>query len=129
MHLLIIEARFYDDLADELLKGAAAAIKRAGGTHEVVTVPGALEIPGALAMAVRSMKAGRGGYDGFVLLGCIIRGETGHYDIVANESARGMPKGYDGTGEPSLAVEVALFCDPSGELPRAGFKGSSMGSG
>jgi 6,7-dimethyl-8-ribityllumazine synthase len=89
-HLLIIEARFYDDLADELLRGAVAAIEHAGATYERVTVPGALEIPAAIAMALEAMEDGRRPYDGFVCLGCVIRGETGHYDIVAGESARAI---------------------------------------
>ena len=85
-HLLIVEARFYNDLADELVRGAEAALKRAGATHDLVTVPGALEIPAAVAMAV----AGPARYDGYVALGCVIRGETTHYDTVAGESARGL---------------------------------------
>lgn len=85
MHVLIVEARFYDDLLDELLKGATAALERAGATHEVVTVPGALEIPGAIAMAAET-----GRYDAYVALGVVIRGETTHYEIVSNESARGI---------------------------------------
>lgn len=84
-HLLIVEARFYDDLADELLRGATAALERAGATFDKVTVPGALEIPAAVAMA-----AGTKRYDGYVALGCVIRGETTHYDTVAEESARGL---------------------------------------
>jgi 6,7-dimethyl-8-ribityllumazine synthase len=86
LHLLIVEARFYDDIADELLAGATAAIEKAGGTFETVTVPGALEIPSAIAMALASPKK----FDGYVALGCVIRGETTHYDTVANESARGL---------------------------------------
>ena len=85
-HLLVVEARFYDDIADELLRGATAAIERAGATFERVTVPGALEIPAAVAMAVTSSKK----FDGYVALGCVIRGETTHYDTVANESARAL---------------------------------------
>jgi 6,7-dimethyl-8-ribityllumazine synthase len=85
-HLLVVEARFYDDIADELLAGATAAIERAGATFERVTVPGALEIPAAVAMAVASAKK----FDGYVALGCVIRGETTHYDTVANESARAL---------------------------------------
>ena len=84
-HLLIIEARFYGDLADELARGAIREIESAGASFERVSVPGVLEIPAALAYAVD-----HGGYDGFVLLGCVIRGETGHYDIVAIESARAV---------------------------------------
>lgn len=82
--VLIIDSRFYEDLADELLRGAVAAIDEAGGRHERITVPGALEIPAALAMVLRGRKK----YDAFVALGCVIRGETTHYDIVAGESAR-----------------------------------------
>lgn len=85
-HLLVVEARFYDDIADELLRGATAAIERAGATFERVTVPGALEIPAAVAMAVTSGKK----FDGYVALGCVIRGQTTHYDTVANESARAL---------------------------------------
>jgi len=87
-HLLIIEARFYGEISDELLKGAVAALDRAGASYERISVPGALEIPAALAMAVAAVKAGRVRFDGYVLLGCVIRGETTHYDIVAGESAR-----------------------------------------
>jgi 6,7-dimethyl-8-ribityllumazine synthase len=83
-HLLIVEARFYDDIADALLNGAKAALRDA--TFDVVTVPGALEIPAAIAMAMK----GSTHYDGYVALGCVIRGETTHYDTVANESARGL---------------------------------------
>jgi 6,7-dimethyl-8-ribityllumazine synthase len=85
-HLLVIEARFYDDIADEMLAGATAAIERAGGTWERVTVPGALEIPAALTMALAGPKR----FDGYVALGCVIRGETAHFDIVSNESARAL---------------------------------------
>jgi 6,7-dimethyl-8-ribityllumazine synthase len=85
-HLLVIEARFYDDIADEMLAGATAAIERVGGTWERVTVPGALEIPAALALAISGPKR----FDGYVALGCVIRGETAHFDIVAKESARAL---------------------------------------
>ena len=88
LHVLILEARFYDDIADELARGAIAALDRAAATHDRVSVPGALELPAALAMAVQ----GGGGYDGYVILGCVIRGETTHYDIVANESAHGVAR-------------------------------------
>ena len=85
MHVLIVEARFYDDLLDELGKGARAELDKAGATREVLTVPGALEIPGAIAMAADS-----GRFDAYVALGVVIRGETTHYEIVSNESARGI---------------------------------------
>jgi 6,7-dimethyl-8-ribityllumazine synthase len=83
--ILIVEARFYDHLNDMLLAGARAAIEAAGHSHETVTVPGALEVPGAIALA---METGR--YDAYVALGVVIRGETYHFEIVSNESARGI---------------------------------------
>jgi 6,7-dimethyl-8-ribityllumazine synthase len=89
-HLLIVEARFYDDMADALLEGATEALKAADATWDVVTVPGALEIPAAIAMALDGADEGGTKYDGFVALGMIIRGETYHFDIVANESARAL---------------------------------------
>ncbi len=82
---LIVEARFYDHLNDMLIAGAKAALKAAGQQFEVITVPGALEIPGAIALAEQS-----GAYDGFVAIGVVIRGETYHFEIVAGESARGI---------------------------------------
>lgn len=83
--ILIVEARFYAHLNDMLIAGARAAIEAAGHTHETVTVPGALEIPGAVALAVEN-----GRYDGFVAIGVVIRGETYHFEIVAGESARAL---------------------------------------
>ncbi|UIP05843.1 6,7-dimethyl-8-ribityllumazine synthase [Erythrobacter sp. SDW2] len=82
---LIVEARFYDHLNDMLVAGASAALEAAGHEVEVVTVPGALEVPGTIAMAAESDR-----YDGFVALGVVIRGETYHFEIVAGESARGI---------------------------------------
>ena len=84
-NFLIIEARFYDHLNDLLIEGARAALKVAGHKVEVITVPGALEIPGAIALAEQS-----GQYEGFVAIGVVIRGETYHFEIVAGESARGI---------------------------------------
>ena len=100
-HLLIIEARFYDDLADALLDGAKAALDEAGATYDVVTVPGALEIPAVISFALDGAEEGGTDYDGFVALGTIIRGETYHFDIVANESSRGL---MDLAIEESLAI-------------------------
>jgi 6,7-dimethyl-8-ribityllumazine synthase len=88
--ILIVEARFYADISDALLAGAAAVLKKQNVEYDTVTVPGALEIPGAIAMASASGHAAGATYDGFVALGCVIRGETTHYDTVANESARGL---------------------------------------
>ena len=84
-HILIAEARFYAHLNDMLLDGARSAIEAAGHSHETITVPGALELPGALSLAADSGK-----YDAFVALGVVIRGETWHFEIVAGESARGL---------------------------------------
>lgn len=82
---LIVEARFYDHLNDMLVAGAKAALQAAGHQAEVLTVPGALEIPGAIALAEESEK-----YEGYVAIGVVIRGETYHFEIVAGESARGI---------------------------------------
>ncbi len=84
-HILIVEARFYGAIADAQLAGAMAALAAAGATHDVLTVPGALEIPAAIAFA-----DSRGVYDGYVALGCVIRGETYHFEVVAGESARAI---------------------------------------
>ena len=97
-HVLIVEARFYEDIANEMVKGAETALKQAGVTWERIAVPGAFEIPAAVSLAAES-----GLFDGFVALGCVIRGETTHYDYVCQESARklqdlaadaGLPIGY-----------------------------------
>jgi 6,7-dimethyl-8-ribityllumazine synthase len=100
-HILIIEARFYPELTDEMARGAIAEIEAAGGTYERMEVPGVLEIPAAVVYALRAMKVtgGQTYYDGFVTLGCVIRGETAHFDIVAFESARALM---------DLSVEHAL---------------------
>ena len=91
-HVLIVEARFYADIADEMMKGAVQALESAGATHERLSVPGAFEIPALIAMALEAQRAdpARRPYDGFVALGCVIRGETTHYDYVCGESARGL---------------------------------------
>jgi 6,7-dimethyl-8-ribityllumazine synthase len=83
---LIVEARFYAGIADALLQGATEALKAAGAEWEVVTVPGALEIPGAIAFTLEGDEE----YDGYIALGCVIRGETTHYEIVSGESARAL---------------------------------------
>jgi len=97
-HILIVEARFYGDLADEMAAGAIASLDRAGASYERIAVPGTFEIPAAIGFAAKS-----GLFDGYVALGCVIRGETTHYDYICQESARalqdfatvdGLPIGY-----------------------------------
>ena len=100
-HVLVIEARFHDDLADALLDGATSALTEAGATFDVVTVPGSLEIPAVISFALDGAEAGGTDYDGFVALGTIIRGDTYHFDIVANESSRAL---MDLAVDESLAI-------------------------
>ena len=88
--ILIVEARFYDDIAEALLAGAAKALNEAGAQYDVVSVPGSLEIPTAIAIALDAAARRRRPYDGVVALGCVIRGDTIHFDIVAHQSARGL---------------------------------------
>ena len=118
---LIVEARFYPHLNDMLLAGARRAIEEAGHKHETLTVPGALEVPGAIALMARS-----GRYCAFVGLGVVIRGETYHFEIVSNESARGLMdltlQGY-AIGNGILTVEneaqAVARCDPA-QLDKGG---------
>ncbi len=84
-HLLIVAANFYPDITDKLISGAEETLKKAGATYETVMVPGALEIAPAIGFAVENNT-----YDGFIALGCVIRGETFHFEIVCEESARGL---------------------------------------
>jgi 6,7-dimethyl-8-ribityllumazine synthase len=113
--ILIVEARFYPHLNDMLLAGARAAIEAAGHDHETITVPGALEIPGAIALAAKS-----GRYCGFVALGIVMRGETYHFEVGSNESARALMdltlEGY-AIGNGILTVEdeaqAIVRADPS----------------
>jgi 6,7-dimethyl-8-ribityllumazine synthase len=119
--VLLVEARFYPHLNDMLLHGARRAIEAAGHKHETLTVPGALEIPGAIALAARS-----GRYCAFVGVGVVIRGETYHFEVVSNESARGLMdltlQGY-AIGNGVLTVEneqqAIARCDPA-QLDKGG---------
>ena len=92
--ILIIEARFYDKISDLLLAGAKARLDEADANYDVITVPGALEIPAVIKFA-------KDKYDGFVALGCVIRGETYHFEVVSNESARGIT-------DLSIAYDLAI---------------------
>ena len=118
---LIVEARFYAHLNDMLLDGARTALQEAGHDYEVVTVPGALEVPAAIAMAVET-----GDYDAFVALGVVIRGETYHFEVVSNESARAiMALTLDGIpiGNGILTVEneaQAIVRADAGQLDKGG---------
>jgi len=89
VRILVVESGYYKDIADALLAGARRALDAAKASYDVVTVPGALEIPQAVVIALDGAR-GANTYDGVVALGCVIRGETSHYDIVAGESARGL---------------------------------------
>ena len=88
--ILLVEARFYDDIADALLAGAMKALTEAQADVERISVPGSLEIPGAIAIALDAAQKKRRPYDGVVALGCVIRGDTIHFDIVSHQSARGL---------------------------------------
>src|SRR5271155_4260082 len=87
---LIVEARFYDDIQDALLEGAVAELRAAGVTHDVITVPGALEIPAAIAIALEAAEKVGKPYDAAIALGCVIRGDTIHFEIVSTESSRAL---------------------------------------
>jgi len=90
VRILIVEARFYEDIADALLVGATRVLKQAGAAYERVSVPGSLEVAPAIAIAVDAAERSGRPYDGAVALGCVIRGETLHFEIVAQESARAL---------------------------------------
>jgi 6,7-dimethyl-8-ribityllumazine synthase len=88
--ILIVEARFYEAIADALLAGATRALEQAQATFDRISVPGSLEIPTAIALALDAARRRRRPYDGAVALGCVIRGETIHFEIVSHQSARGL---------------------------------------
>jgi 6,7-dimethyl-8-ribityllumazine synthase len=126
--LLIVVAPFYRDIADALIAGARAALDAAGADHETVEVPGALEIPTAIRLASRS-----GDFDGYVALGCVIRGETTHYETVCSDSSRGLTLlGLQGLciGNGILTVEnhaqAAVRADPGGQDKGGGAADAAM---
>ena len=111
--VLIVVAPYYKDIADQLIAGAQAALEAAGASHELVEVPGALEVPSAIALAHRLSN-----FDGYVALGCVIRGETTHYETVCNDSSRGLPVlGLQGCaiGNGILTVENRAQADARAE--------------
>jgi 6,7-dimethyl-8-ribityllumazine synthase len=107
---LIIDSRFYEDLSDELVRGAIAEIDSIGGTYRRVSVPGVFEIPAGIRLAVRSMElvsaAAHNRFDGYIALGCVIRGETDHYEHVSRESLRGV---NDLAMQYSIAVGMGIL--------------------
>jgi 6,7-dimethyl-8-ribityllumazine synthase len=109
-YLLIIDSRFYEDLSDELVRGAIAKIDSIGGTYRRVSVPGVFEIPAGIRLAVRSMElvsaAAHNRFDGYIALGCVIRGETDHYEHVSRESLRGV---NDLAMQYSIAVGMGIL--------------------
>jgi len=126
--LLIVVAPYYKDIADNLVAGARATAKQAGAHVDLIEVPGALEIPTAIAMAARMAD-----YDGFVALGCVIRGETTHYDTVCNDSSRGLTLlGLEGIciGNGILTVEnysqAAVRADPDDQNKGGGAAAAAL---
>lgn len=126
--ILIVVAPYYKDIADNLIAGARAEIEAVGGTHDTVEVPGALEIPTAIGMAGRLAN-----YDGYVALGCVIRGETTHYDTVCNDSSRGITLlGLSGhcVGNGILTVEnreqAEVRADPDGQNKGGGAAAAAL---
>ncbi|MCP1169197.1 6,7-dimethyl-8-ribityllumazine synthase [Limimaricola litoreus] len=126
--ILIVVAPYYKDIADNLVAGAMAEIEAVGGSYEVVEMPGALELPSAIGIAARM-----GEYDGFVALGCVIRGETTHYDTVCNDSSRGLTLlGLQGLciGNGILTVEnydqAAVRADPQGQNKGGGAAAAAL---
>jgi len=121
-HILIVEARYYAHINDELLKGAFAALEAVGATHEHIVVPGAFEIPAAIRYAVAASAR----YDGYVALGCVIRGETTHYDYVCEQSARGL---QDLALAHSLAIGFGILTveNEAQALARARVNGKNKG--
>ena len=110
--VLIVEARFYEELADELVKGAVRYLEAAGVEYDRVTVPGAFEVPGAISMAHQGSSKGGASYDGYIALGCVIRGETTHYDYVCGESARGL---MDLAVRENLAIGYGILTVENGD--------------
>lgn len=104
-HILIVEARYYEHISEQLLAGTTSTLAEAGANYDVLGVPGAFEIPGAISMAADA-------YDGFVALGCVIRGETTHYDYVCGESARGL---MDLSVQRKLAIGYGIVTTENGD--------------
>jgi 6,7-dimethyl-8-ribityllumazine synthase len=129
IHILVIEGRYYHHISDELLRGAETALRERGATWETVTVPGALEMPQVLSAAIEAGmfdEAASRPFYGCVALGCVIRGETSHYDIVANESAGGLMDLSTGHGIP-LGNGVLTVENEAQAVARASVSGKNKG--
>jgi 6,7-dimethyl-8-ribityllumazine synthase len=126
--MLIVEARFYEHIADALLAGARRVLDEAGASYDCITVPGALEVPAAIVMATEAAKVRRAPYDGVVALGCVIQGETYHFELVSNESARGL---MDLSTQRQLAIgNGILTVDTEAQaLARSTIDGRNKGAG
>jgi 6,7-dimethyl-8-ribityllumazine synthase len=125
-HILFIEARYYEDIADLLIEGAIAECKKRGATYERITVPGALEIPQVFAAAADARSAGRTAFDGAVALVCVIRGETAHYDIVCNNANHWM---MDVAMRQNIPVGNAILTVDTREQAVARAEGGITGKG
>ncbi len=128
LNILIVEARFYGDIADELAKGAISELDRRGAIYDRIAVPGAFEIPAAIAMCERAAGASGAGprFDGYLALGCVIRGETSHYDYVCGESARKL---QDLACQEALAIGYGILtCENQDQAwARANVDGKNKG--
>lgn len=127
--ILVVEARYYDDIADMLLRGAKRVLRDAETNFEILTVPGALEIPAAIVIAMNATHSNEEpAYDGVVALGCVIRGETSHYDIVAGESARALMELSSALGMPIGNGILTVDTDAQAKA-RARSNGEDKGGG
>jgi len=127
-HVMLVEARFYPDICDELVRGVSGVLVEAGATSERFEVPGAFEIPGAIRMALEAAQqpSARRPFDGYVAIGCVIRGETSHYDYVCQESARGL---QDLVLQHGIAIGYGILTvdNPGQAWARARVDGSNRG--
>lgn len=121
-HVLIVEAKFYEDISEKLAEGAIQTLEAQGASYERITVPGALEIPGAIRFAINKER-----YDAFIALGCVIRGETGHFDIVAHESANGLQE-LTRTHNAAIGNGILTVENEAQALERADPKKRNLGS-
>ena len=121
---LIVEARFYDDIQDALMEGAVAELKAAGVSHDVITVPGALEVPAAIAIALDAAEQNGKPYDAAIALGCVVRGDTRHYEHVADRCAEGLMRVQLDFGVPVLNGVLAVERAEDAEARAGGSHGN-----